>query len=78
MGWVYYYLETVAFRNTYTFFCGRFRSHEREEGIERRGAPTTETPRKERRGEAGASPKSGVLRVLDEKVGVVTSTSIRA
>ena len=51
----------------------------REECIERRGVPTTETPRKERRGEAGASPKSGVLRVLDEKkVGVVTSTWIHA
>ena len=36
------------------------------------------TQGEERRGEAWASPKSGVLRVLDEKIGVVTSTSIRA
>ena len=37
------------------------------------------TQGEERRGEARASPKSGVLRVLDEKkVGVVTTTSIHA
>ena len=60
------------------FFGVDFDARGREEDIERRGAPTTETQRKERRGESWASPKSGALRVLDEKkVGIVTSTSIR-